>query len=88
MRQRVAFLGIVLIVIGLALGIASTWALIARRSIMSSELAKMGGGLRSLITKEGIHHRSGSFDVSDGAYISGKTIDGVPITGETRKIIP
>ena len=72
---------------GLILLASGLIAFAFRNRIMGSELAKMGGGMRSFITKRGVHHGGGSFGVSSGGYVRGVDENNVPVMGETRKII-
>lgn len=84
----IAIFWIVVAGIGVVLLFSGLIAMFFRNRVLGSELAKMGAGLKSFWTKRGVHHGGGSFGVSSGGYIRGIDESGIPVMGETRKIIP
>jgi hypothetical protein len=83
-------MSVLLIVLGIALAIATTYGLMFQDSILTSDLAKATGhlSLREKLfgtTKEILDVPDG-YRVVESEYLVGITKDGVPISGTTRKL--
>ncbi len=77
------------IVIGSFMMLWSLYLLLRRDVILSSEHARMGGGLRSYFTGKGISNaHGGNFRVSEGGVIDSINEDGKPVMRGTRRILP
>lgn len=64
------------------------YSVVARDLIVSSDYAKMGGGLRAFFTGHGLSQDKGTESCSAGLISTGLDKNGVPKTAETRKFLP